>query len=386
MKISKDFREAFFPKSVCGSFPGRLYSSPGRTEVGGNHTDHNNGRVLAGAIHLDAVGLARKNNDHVIRVKSEGFPEACVDLMRWEAGNGSADRLILGLCDGFRLHGFPVGGFDAVTVSRVPPGSGLSSSAAFENLICLILADLYGKSVPAPETMAKIGRHAENAFWQKPSGLMDQMAGALGGLHLIDFQDPERPAVTPVPHSFGDHVLFITGPIGTHAGLTEDYAAIPREMKLVAGFFGKDALREVPPGDFYQAYQALREGLPQRAVLRAAHYFAENDRVLREAEALTRGDIPAFLELVNASGRSSYMYLQNVVSGTRQDLGAALAYSESLLRGRGAQRVHGGGFAGTIQAFVPEDLAETYQTSMEKVFGGCAAVRIREEGVTVSRL
>jgi galactokinase len=356
----------------------RLYSSPGRTEIGGNHTDHNNGRVLAGAIHLDTIALARKNDENVIRVRSAGFAPNRVDLDKPEDSKNSADRLILGICDAFRQRGLPVGGFDAVTSSEVPPGSGLSSSAAFENLICLILGDLYGGVVPEPVEMAKIGRYAENVFWQKPSGLMDQMAGALGGLSLIDFENPESPRVQTVKSDFQGYTLFIAGPIGSHAGLSDEYAAIPREMKMAALAFGKETLRGVPPEEFFRAMPGL--AIPERAALRAYHFLTENERAAAEAEALRRGDVAAFLDLVNASGRSSFMYLQNVVSGTRQSLGVALAYSETLLKGRGAQRVHGGGFAGTIQAFVPDDMAAAYQSAMTAAFGGCVAARIRERG------
>ncbi len=357
-----------------------LYSSPGRTEIGGNHTDHNNGLVLAGAIHLDAIALARKNDDNTIRVRSVGFGTSEVDVHKPSGGANAVDKLIYGICEGFRKHGLPVGGFDAVISSDVPPGSGLSSSAAFENLLCLILGDMYGEAVPEAVDIATIGRYAENVFWQKPSGLMDQLSSALGGLSLIDFRDPKHPRAEPVPHDFKNYTLFITGPIGSHAGLGEDYAAIPREMKAAASMFDKKLLREVSPALFLSGMPTLHEKISGRAVLRAYHYFCENERVASEAEALKRGDIQTFLDMVNASGRSSFMYLQNVVSGTRQDLGVALAYSESLLKGRGAQRVHGGGFTGTIQAFVPDEMAGEYQAAMADAFGGCIPVRIRKRG------
>ncbi len=358
----------------------RLYSSPGRTEIGGNHTDHNNGLVLAGAIHLDTIALARKNDDHIIRIRSVGFGANHVNLRNPDDGGNAANKLIYGICEGFQKRGLPVGGFDAVTCSDVPPGSGLSSSAAFENLICLILGDLYGDAVPEPAEMAKIGRFAENEFWQKPSGMMDQLSSALGGLSLIDFRDSEQPHTEPVSCDFKGYTLFISGPIGSHAGLGEDYAAIPREMKAAASVFGKKTLRDVSPALFLSKMPVLREKISGRAVLRAYHYLTENERVKSEAAALKRGDIQTFLDLIDASGQSSFMYLQNVVSGVRQDLGVALAYSESLLKGRGAQRVHGGGFAGTIQAFVPDDLASAYQAAMETAFGCCVAARIRGQG------
>lgn len=364
-----------------------LFSSPGRTEIGGNHTDHNNGRVLAGAISQDTIGLARKNDEPVIRLHSIGFTKnnVSIETLSPDEGGATSDRLIRGVCAGFSRAGMPIGGFCAVTHSEVPPGSGLSSSAAFENLVGIILSHLYGDGKIDPVTLAGIGHFAENIYIQKPSGMMDQTASAAGGLSLLDFKDPERPRLDSIDFEWAaaGHMLLITGPIGCHADLTPEYASIPQEMRKVAWALGQETMRGVTKARFLTALPSLWQSLPDRALLRAYHFLCENDRAARQAEALKTGKFSEFLRLVNESGRSSYMYLQNVITGEDQGLGLALALSECLLGGRGAVRVHGGGFAGTIQAFVPLDLAEVYKNGMEAVFGAdtCIAAKIRKQGV-----
>ncbi|MDR0324550.1 MAG: galactokinase [Oscillospiraceae bacterium] len=362
-----------------------LFSSPGRTEIGGNHTDHNNGRVLAGAIGLDTLGLACLNDEPAIRLHSVGFSKNTVNIetLSPDEGGSTSDRLIRGVCAGFARAMLPYGGFNAVTQSDVPSGSGLSSSAAFENLVGTILGHLYGQGGMDAAALAGIGNFAENIFIQKPSGLMDQTASAVGGLSLMDFENPEKPRVETIPFDLPGHTMIITGPIGSHADLTPEYAAIPQEMRKVAWALGSDTMRGVSPERFTAALPSLMTSLPGRALLRAYHFLCENERALQQADALKTGKFEEFLRLVNDSGRSSYMYLQNVVTQEEQGLGVALALSESLLFGRGAQRVHGGGFAGTIQAYVPDDLADAYKSGMEAVFGvgSCLVICIRKQGV-----
>jgi galactokinase len=357
-----------------------LFSAPGRTEICGNHTDHNNGLVLCAAVDLTVSAFVRKTSGRRIRLYSQGFEPCDIDLEAESAENNSVENaLVYGVSDAFKNRGLPTGGFDAAAISDVPPGSGLSSSAAFEVLLCRIFDNLFGDGRLSSIEIAKIGRHCENNFMRKPSGLLDQCACAVGNLSLIDFADSEDPSITPIYYDFEEsgHDIIITGPIGSHADLTDSYSAITREMKLVAEYFGKRVLREIEEQDFYSALPALYQILPCRAILRAAHYFEENKRVLNCANALRQGDIEAFLENVNASGRSSYMYLQNVATDNSQGLGLALSISERALNGRGACRVHGGGFAGTIQAFVPKDLSECYIDALESVFGDGACMKVR---------
>lgn len=362
-----------------------LFSAPGRVEIGGNHTDHNNGTVLAGAIGPDTMGLACKTGEPAVVIKSVGFSPNTVKLETFSPheGGSTSDRLIRGVCAGFARAELPYGGYNAVTHSEVPPGSGLSSSAAFENLVGVMLDHLYGKGDLSPVILAGIGHFAENIYLQKPSGLMDQTASAVGGLLKIDFEDPEKPVVERVPFRLPGYKLFITGPIGSHADLTPEYAAIPQEMRKVAWALGRDNMRGVSMEQFIKALPSLTQSnMPGRALLRAYHFLCENERASAQAEALKNNKTGEFLRLINESGRSSFMYLQNVVTQEDQGLGVALALSETLLAGRGAQRVHGGGFAGTIQAFVPDGLAAEYTSGMEAVFGAgsCIGVSIREQG------
>lgn len=368
----------------------RLFSAPGRTEVGGNHTDHNHGRVLAAGINLDAIAVASKNDENIVRVKSKGYDMDVVDIAELvpvasEAGHSPA--LVRGVCDGFKQYGYEVGGFDAATVSSVLSGSGLSSSAAYEVLIGTMLNYLYNDGKVDAVTIAKIAQYAENKFFGKPCGLMDQMACSVGGFVTIDFNDPASPVIDEVNFDFAacGHSLCIVDTKGSHSDLTDEYAAIRTEMESVAACFGKKVLREVDEAEFNAQLPALREKVGDRAVLRAIHFYADNARVLCEVDALRRNDFEAFKGYILESGASSYMYNQNVFSVKKpheQPVSLALAVSQRVLQGRGAWRVHGGGFAGTMQAFVPNDLLDAYKNAMEAVFGegSCYVLAIRPVG------
>lgn len=367
-----------------------LYSAPGRTEVCGNHTDHQHGRVMAAGVDLDVIAVASKNLENIIRIQSEGYPLDEIDLSDLsvkESEKNTAAALIRGVAAKFQDLGVRIGGFNAYTTSNVLKGSGLSSSAAFEVLVGVILNDLWGDGKLDSVQIAQIGQYAENVYFGKPSGLMDQTASAVGGFVAIDFQDPGSPVVEQVKVDFAasGYKLCIVDTGGSHADLTGDYATIPEEMGAVAAVFGKKVLREVDPNEFYKNLAKVRETCSDRAILRAFHFFADNNRVPEEQKALERKDYRSFLELVIESGHSSYMYLQNVYPcGTPQEQGLslALAVSERVLKGQGAWRVHGGGFAGTIQCFVPEALLESYQAAIEAVFGAgtCHILSIRPVG------
>ncbi len=366
-----------------------LFSAPGRTELGGNHTDHQLGRVLAGAVSVDTVAAVAPNGEGVIRVLSEGYPLCTVSLDELESRPeefGTTLSLIRGVAGRIAALGHPVSGFDAYVSSRVLPGSGLSSSAAFEVLIGTVLNHLGGCGLDAIQ-IAQIGQYAENVFFGKPCGLMDQMASSVGGIVTIDFADREHPVVEPLDFDFAScgHALCIVNSGADHADLTDEYAAIPREMGEVCRVFGKEHLREVDEAEFFARLPQVRAAAGDRAALRAMHIFDDNRRVGLQVEALKRGDFARFLELVNESGRSSWLYLQNVVptGNTRhQELAMSLALAARLLKGRGACRVHGGGFAGTIQAFVPLDLLEEFKAGMEAVLGAgsCQVLSIRPQG------
>ena len=372
--------------------PERYFSAPGRTEIGGNHTDHQHGRVLAAAVNLDTWAAVRENGTDTVRILSKGYPLCCVNLSELEPKQleiNSTAALIRGVAARFSRLGCAVRGFDAYVTSTVLPGSGLSSSAAFEVLIGTIINALFfGGKASAPQ-IAAIGQYAENVYFGKPCGLMDQMASAVGGLVFIDFCDPGVPVVKKVDFDFTacGHALCIIDTRASHADLTDEYAAVPAEMKAIAAHFGREVLTQVPERDFYAAIPDLRVSCGDRAVLRSIHFYEENDRVQRQVEALEREEFGAFLELVKESGRSSYMYLQNViVSGSKahQDVALTLALCEKYLQGRGAFRVHGGGFAGTVQAFVPLDILNAFQTEIEAVLGKgtCHVLTIRPEGGT----
>ena len=379
--LDQGFRKAF------GYEPVRYFSAPGRTEIGGNHTDHQGGRVLAAAVDLDTRAAVASNGSSTIRVLSEGYPLCRVDLSdltpRSDEINTTA-ALIRGVAAGMAGAGCPVTGFDAYVMSTVLPGSGLSSSAAFEVLMGTILNCLFHNEVASPESIAKIGQFAENTFFGKPCGLMDQMASAVGGLVAMDFgSGMVRPLNCDL--SQWDHALCIIDTHASHAELTGEYAAVPAEMKAVAAYFDCEILSQVPAERFYEAIPGLRSQCGDRAVLRALHYYEENRRVEAQWAALEQGDFPAFLELVKASGRSSFQYLQNIVvssSTVHQEMALALALCEKFLGGRGACRVHGGGFAGTIQAFVPKDLLEAFCMGMDGILGpeSCHVLSIRPYG------
>lgn len=353
-----------------------LLSAPGRTEVGGNHTDHQHGRTLTGGVNLDVIAVVCKTDDNTVAIKSEGFKEDVVDIsasLEKCEGNGKTSELIKGIAFYLKQKGFNIGGFRAYTTSNVLKGSGLSSSAAFEVLICNIFKSLYNLDINELE-IAKISQKAENEYFGKPCGLLDQMACSLGGFTAIDFKDVENPKVEKIDFDLKKYntSLVIVNTGGNHSDLTDDYADIPKECKAVANFFNKNYLREVDFKEFLANIKNLREKVSDRAVLRAIHFFNEDLRAAKEAEALKNNNFEEFLNLVKQSGNSSYKYLQNVYSNANvaeQGIGLALALTEMYLNGRGACRVHGGGFAGTIQAFVPNDILNEYIEKIEAVFG-----------------
>lgn len=369
-----------------------LFSAPGRTEVGGNHTDHQLGCVLAGSVNLDVIAVVAKNPDNQIRLKSEGYNMDTVDsagLEPVQEEREHAASLIRGVCAGMKERGYDVGGFDAYTTSNVLKGSGLSSSAAFEVLVGNILSYLFNDGKIDAVTIAKVAQYAENRFFGKPCGLMDQMASSVGGFTAIDFGDRENPVVEKVEFNLAasKHHLCIVNTGGNHADLTEEYAAVTDEMKKISQFFGVDVLRCVDEQEFYSKIAELRLLFGDRAVLRAIHFFDENKRAQQEKDALRNGRFDAFLRLVRESGQSSFMLLQNVYSTrnvAEQGLSLALAVSQHILGDRGAYRVHGGGFGGTIQAFVPDDRLSEYKSSIEKIFGvdSCYVLSIRPVGGT----
>jgi galactokinase len=368
-----------------------LYSVPGRVELCGNHTDHNNGVVMAAAIDLDIVAVVSKSDAGRIRLRSYGFgDEDIVDLDRLQPNEreyGLSSAMIRGVAAGFREIGGVVGGFDAYTVSDVLKGSGLSSSAAFEVCVATILNGEYNGSGYGAVTLGIIGQYAENVFFGKPSGLMDQITCSSGGVLSIDLKDPSAPLVEKVPLELPGLRLVVTDTGGDHANsnLTDEYAAIRKEMESVAGYFGKRCLREVCYDDFWERLADLRGKTSDRAVVRGIHFFEECLRVEEAVTAAKRGDLPRFLELIVESGHSSFEFNQNAYSiktPDRQGLSVALAVSQALLKGRGAWRLQGGGFAGTIQAFVPEDLLDNYCAAMASVFGdsACHVLGLRELG------
>ena len=380
--------------SFCALFgkgrSGYLFSAPGRTEVGGNHTDHQHGRVLAAGVNLDVIAVVSPNNTGVITIHSEGFDPDFVDssdLTVHEDEKNHSQSLVRGMCAAFREKGFQYGGFDAYTISNVLKGSGLSSSAAFEVLVGEILNFLYNDNQIDPVTIAQMAQYAENVYFGKPCGLMDQTACAVGGFVAIDFEDTSRPVVEQVDFSFADcgHDLVITDTKGNHSDLTGDYAAIRNEMCAVAREFGKETLRFVDEGNFYSRLGELRKKVGDRAVLRAIHFFDDNRRAKEEADALRQNDFERFKDLICQSGQSSFMHLQNAYSihdPASQGIPLGMAISERILAGHGAWRVHGGGFAGTMQAFVPCRMTKTYCDAMEAVFGknSCHILSVRPVG------
>ena len=383
-RLDSGFSTAFGGKAQ------RYFSAPGRTEIGGNHTDHQGGRVLAGAVNLDTVAAVRVSGTNVIRVQSKGYPLCQVDLDNLEpvpAEINSTPALIRGVAARFAQLGCKVGGFDAYCESTVLPGSGLSSSAAFEVLIGTIINHLFFDGRVSQAEVAQIGQYAENVFFGKPCGLMDQTASAVGGLVTIDFADKEHPDIRPVHFDFSTtgHALCIIDSRADHADLTDEYAAIPGELKEICDCLGKEVTTEIPEEEFYAAIPKLRETCGDRAVMRAMHEYNENRRVPEQVACLEKGDFQGFLSLIRESGFSSWMYLQNVIPAgyvRQQPVAVALGLCEHYLRGKGAYRVHGGGFAGTVQAFVPFELLDSFRAGIDAALGegACHVLSIRPQG------
>ena len=376
--------------SAFGDKPIGLFSAPGRTEIGGNHTDHENGCVLAAAVNLDTLAAVAENGDNVIRLNSDGYRPCTIGLGNLDPQpreKNTTSALIRGVAAAFAERGATVGGFDMVMTSNVLPGSGLSSSAAVEVLLGVVMNALFYGGKASPVEIAQIGQFAENVYFGKPSGLMDQTASSVGGLVTIDFADTQKPIVKPVKFDFsktGYHLCILDSG-ANHANLTDEYAAIVEELRAVCAVFGKTVLREVDEGEFWARLPEVREKVGDRAALRAMHIYADNARVSAQVAALESGDFDAFLALVRESGRSSWLMLQNVTpkGATRhQELALTIAVAEKLLGERGACRVHGGGFAGTAQAFVPDDLLDEFVRKTEAVLGEghCHVLSIRQAG------
>jgi galactokinase len=381
----KSFSDAFGSREVQA-----VFSAPGRTEIGGNHTDHQHGEVLAASINKDAIAVVSCNGSDSVNVLADGFGLISIDINDLdirEKEKGTTAALIRGVLAGLKGTGYRLGGFDAYVTSDVLIGAGLSSSAAFETLIGTIVSGLFNDMKIDPVTIAKVGQASENSYFGKPCGLMDQMACSVGNLVHIDFKDPSDPIVDKVDFDFAKtgYVLCITDTKGSHADLTDEYAAVPQEMKKVAALLGYDVLRPVTLDDILSNAGMLREKAGDRAVLRAIHFVNETRRANEEAASLKNNDFDTFLKLVRSSGDSSFKYLQNVYANkdvTVQNVSLALALSDSVLGPDEASRVHGGGFAGTIQAFVKKENAHMYQETMNKVFGkgACEILSVRKYG------
>lgn len=367
-----------------------VMSAPGRTEVCGNHTDHNNGKVLAASINLDAIAVVCKNDENIVRVKSKGHKMNVVDLNDLEPKEenyGHSTSMVKGIVAGLKQGGYNIGGFDACTVSDVMGGSGLSSSAAFEVLLGTVVSHLFNDGKIDPVTIAKVAQYSENVFFGKPCGLLDQMASSVGNFVTIDFKSTEEPVINKVEFDLAsyNHSLCILDTGGNHSDLTDDYAAVRGEMEAVAEALGKKVLRELTYEEFFSSLSEVSKKVNDRAILRAIHFFNENRRVEEAVSALENKNFEDFKAVITESGYSSYMYNQNVYTPknpTEQKLSLALAISEELLKGKGAYRVHGGGFAGTVQAFVPNELLSEYKRVTESVFGegSCHVLSIRALG------
>ena len=367
-----------------------IYSAPGRSEVGGNHTDHQHGEILAASINLDAIGIVKKTDDMKVSILSKGYTLTTISLENLDMQEEEKETtiaLIKGVVAGLANRGYKIGGFKAYITSDVLIGAGLSSSAAYETLIGNIVSGLYNNMSVSAEEIAIIGQFAENVYFGKPCGLMDQMACSVGNMVHVDFADINNPKVEKVTFDLNKYgnSLCITDTKGSHADLTADYAAVPEEMKKVAAFFGKEVLLGLTVDDILENIVKVREQVGDRGVLRALHFIRENERVQKEVSYLSDEDIEGFLKTVAASGNSSYKYLQNVYSNAdvqHQNVSLALAISEDFLGENGVSRVHGGGFAGTIQAFVKNDIVIEYQKIMDKVFGqgACSVLKIRKYG------
>ena len=375
--------------SLYGDNEVEIYSAPGRSEVGGNHTDHQHGCVLAAAINLDAIAVVGKT-EREIKILSDDFDIKAIDvndLAVKQEEAGTSEALVRGVLAKLKELNYQIGGFNAFITSDVIMGAGLSSSAAFETIIGTILSGLYNDMTVDPVLIAQIGQYAENVYFGKPCGLMDQCASSVGSLINIDFKDIDKPVVRKVDVDFSKfkHSLCIVDTKGSHADLTDEYAAIPAEMKKIANYFNKEFLREVDEQEFFDNIAKVREIGNDRAVLRAIHLFTENKRVDLQVAALNAGDFDEFKRLIKASGDSSYKFLQNVYANSdvfNQSVSIGLAMSEKILGDNGVCRVHGGGFAGTIQAFVKDSYVDTYKTEIEKVFGkdSCHILKVRKYG------
>jgi len=384
--LMSDFENTYGTNDV------QLFSSPGRTEIGGNHTDHNHGRVLAGAVNLDNIAVAATNGSNVIRIKSAGYPEFQVDLSDLsidESNFYTSNSLVKGICAKMKENGYQIGGFDACIEGRVPKGSGLSSSASFEVLIGAIINELFNDGKMSAVENAIIGQWSENNYFGKPCGLMDQTACSVGGLITIDFKDPANPIVKEVDFDFVStgFSLVITDVGGGHddPASQAEYASLPTEMKSVAAELGANVLREVTWEQIFEKIPEIRKKTGDRAILRAYHFQGDNQRVVDQVAALENNDFEAFLKMVVESGYSSYMYNQNIFDVVHKDeqvVSLALALSEKVLKGSGAWRVHGGGFGGTIQAFVPQEKLDEYVNTLEHVYGKgtCHKLFIRSKG------
>lgn len=380
----QEYEKLFGPGEI------EIYSAPGRSEIGGNHTDHQHGEVLAASINDDAIAIVKKTDDNIVSVVSGKYPMITIDLSdleKKEDETGTTRSIIKGVLAGMKSHNYNIGGFQAYVTSDVLIGAGLSSSAAFETIIGTILSGLYNNMEISAIDIAIIGQYAENVYFGKPCGLMDQMACSVGSLVHINFADVENPIVTRIEFDLSKqgYSLCITDTKGSHADLTPDYAAVPAEMKQVAAFFGKQYLIEIPKADLFANIGEIREKTGDRAVLRAIHFFEENIRVQKEVNALKNGDFPTFLQTVRASGDSSFKYLQNVYTNHdvhHQNVSLALSVSDIILGEDGVSRVHGGGFAGTIQAFVKNTRVEDYKQAMNQIYGegSCNVLKIRKYG------
>lgn len=367
-----------------------IYSAPGRTEVCGNHTDHQNGMVLAASINLDAIAIVGKSNHHTIEIKSEGYPLLqfdCNHLDMIASEKETTTALVKGVLSKMKNEGYQIGPFKAYITSDVFSGSGLSSSAAFESLIGTIISGLFNNMSISPVEIAMIGQYAENVYFGKPCGLMDQMACSVGDFVHIDFKNPEKPIVNKIEFDIAEkgYSLCIVDTKGSHANLTDDYAAIPTEMKEIANFFNKEHLSEITKQDFMENLPKIYSKASDRSILRAFHFFNENERVANAARMLSEDNFEAFLSIIKESGTSSYQFLQNVYSNKyeqTQPVPITLAMSEYFLGNHGVCRVHGGGFAGTIQAFVKTDFVPEYKKQIEKIlgFGTCHVLKIRKYG------
>lgn len=377
-------------EELYGEAEVEIYSAPGRSEVGGNHTDHQRGQVLACGLNLDVIAIVMPTNDGIIKIVSDDYniKEIAVnDLEKRDSEENTSESLVRGVAKRLQDEGYKIGGFKTFMTSDVLRGSGMSSSAAFEVVIGTILSGLYNDMKISPVFIAQVSQYAENVYFGKPCGLMDQMASSVGSLVNIDFKDVKNPVIKKVDVDFAKfgHSLCIVDTKGSHADLTPEYAAIPPEMKAVAAYFGKEVLREVDEEEFYKHIAEIREKTGDRAIVRAIHFFADHNKVTYQVKALEEGNFDEFKRLISASGDSSFKYLQNVFAASdvkNQGLSIGLAVSEKVLDGKGAVRVHGGGFAGTIQAFVPDELVAKYRDEMDSLFGegSCHVLKVRKYG------